>query len=61
MNSYHAVVAASTAHLNEDECGAPEKFIGTKILEIETENGKIVPDQVKPFLKKFWVSASLAT
>jgi len=53
MNSYHAVVAASTAHLNEDECGAPEKFIGTKILEIETENGKIVPDQVKPFLKSF--------
>ncbi len=51
MNSYHAVVAASTAHLNEDECGAPEKFIGTKILEIHTENGKIVPDQVKPFLK----------
>lgn len=51
MNSYHAVVAASTAHLNEDECGAPEKFIGTKILEIHTENGKIIPEQVKPFLK----------
>lgn len=50
MNSYHAIVAASTAHLNEDECGAPEKFIGTKVLEIETENGKIIPDQVKPFL-----------
>lgn len=53
MNSYHAVVAASTAHLNEDECGAPEKFIGSKILEIETENGKIVPDQVKPYLNSF--------
>jgi len=51
MNSYHAVVAASTAHLNEDECGAPEKFIGSKILEIHSENGKIVPEQVKPFLK----------
>ena len=51
MNSYHAVVAASTAHLNEDECGAPEKFIGTKILEIHTKNGKIVPGQVEPFMK----------
>lgn len=50
MNSYNAVVAASTSHLNEDECGAPEKFIGTKILEIHTDNGKIHPDQVKPFL-----------
>ena len=51
MNSYHAVVTASTAHLNEDECGAPEKFIGTKILKIHTDNGKINYSQVEPFLK----------
>ncbi|MFK5855897.1 MAG: beta-eliminating lyase-related protein [Bacteroidota bacterium] len=50
MNSYHAIVAASTAHLNEDECGAPEKFIGSKILEIHSVNGKITPKQVEPFL-----------
>ena len=51
MNSYHAIVAAHTAHLNEDECAAPEKFIGTKVLEIETTNGKIVPKQIEPFLQ----------
>lgn len=51
MNSYHAVVAASTAHLNEDECGAPEKFIGTKILEIHTDDGKIRPGQIEPMMK----------
>ena len=51
LRSYHAVVAAKSAHLNEDECAAPEKFIGTKILEIETENGKIKPEQVAPFLR----------
>lgn len=50
ISSYHAIVAAHTAHLNEDECGAPEKFIGSKILEIVTQNGKITSDQVKPFL-----------
>lgn len=50
INSYQAIVTAHTAHLNEDECGAPEKFIGSKILEIHTENGKITPDQVKPFM-----------
>ncbi len=49
-NSYHAIVAASTAHLNEDECGAPEKFTGSKILAIHTENGKITPNQIVPFL-----------
>ena len=50
MNSYHAIVAASTAHMNEDECGAPEKFIGSKILEIDTKDGKITAAQVEPFL-----------
>ncbi len=51
MNSYHAIVAAKTAHLNEDECAAPEKFIGTKVLEIETEDGKIKPEQIEPFMQ----------
>lgn len=50
MCSYHAVVTAKTAHLNEDECAAPEKFIGCKILELETQEGKIRPQQVEAFL-----------
>jgi len=53
MRSYNAVVTAGTAHLNEDECGAPEKFIGGKILKIETGDGKIKPEQVEPFLTSF--------
>jgi len=53
MRSYNAVVTAGTAHLNEDECGAPEKFIGGKILKVETEDGKIKPEQVEPFLTSF--------
>lgn len=51
MRSYQAIVAAKTAHLNEDECGAPEKFSGSKILEIESADGKIRPEQVAPFLQ----------
>jgi len=51
MNSYHAIVAAKTAHLNEDECAAPEKFIGTKVLEVETVDGKIRPEQIEPILQ----------
>jgi len=51
MRSYHAVVTAKTAHINEDECAAPEKFLGSKIIEIETDDGKIIPGQVEPFLK----------
>lgn len=50
MRSYQALITAKTAHINEDECAAPEKFIGSKILEIETSDGKIRPEQLAPFL-----------
>jgi len=50
LRSYQAIVSAKSAHMNEDECGAPEKFGGSKILEIETEDGKIRAGQIEPFL-----------
>jgi len=53
MRSYHAMVTVGTAHLNEDECAAPEKFMGSKILKVETEDGKLKPGDVKPFLNSF--------
>ena len=30
--SHHAVICPDTAHINVDECGAPEKFTGCKLL-----------------------------
>jgi len=48
--SHHGVVCAKTAHVYEDECGAPEKFVGCKLLPLSTEDGKIAADQVRPFL-----------
>lgn len=47
---YHAVVCAETAHINVDECGAPEKFSGCKLLAAKTADGKLTPDHIKPFL-----------
>jgi threonine aldolase len=49
-NSYEAVVCAETAHINVDECGAPEKFTGCKLLSVRTPDGKLRPDDIKPFL-----------
>ncbi len=49
-HSFQAVICAETAHINEDECGAPEKFTGSKLLTVPTENGKITVDQIKPHL-----------
>lgn len=41
--SWNSVITASTAHLEQDECGAPEKFIGCKVLTVDTPDGKINP------------------
>lgn len=50
LKPYEAVVCANTAHINVDECGALEKFSGSKILQISTENGKISKKEVIAFL-----------
>ena len=49
-NPYEAVVCAETAHINVDECGAPEKFTGCKLLDVGTPDGKLRVEQIKPFL-----------
>lgn len=49
-NTYEAVICAETAHINVDECGAPEKFTGCKLLDVKSPDGKLRVDQIKPFL-----------
>ncbi|MDR6866672.1 threonine aldolase [Microbacterium resistens] len=41
-----AVIAASTAHINVDEGGAPERVGGIKILTVPTDDGKLTPELV---------------
>jgi threonine aldolase len=48
--SHHAIICAETAHINVDECGAPERFTGCKLLPVSTPDGKIKPEQIKPLL-----------
>ncbi|HEX8556795.1 MAG TPA: low specificity L-threonine aldolase [Pyrinomonadaceae bacterium] len=47
---HHAVVCAETAHVNVDECGAPERFAGCKLIALPTPDGKLRPEQVEPLL-----------
>jgi threonine aldolase len=44
--SWNSIITASTAHLEGDECGAPEKFIGCKVLVVDTPDGKITPELI---------------
>jgi threonine aldolase len=46
-NSYHAVICAEAAHIYVDECGAPEKFTGCKLVPVAAKNGKLTLDSVQ--------------
>jgi threonine aldolase len=46
-NSYHAVICSEAAHIYTDECGAPEKFTGCKLIPIAAPDGKLTVESVK--------------
>jgi len=47
---HHAVLCAGTAHINVDECGAPERHLGSKLFCVDTPEGKLTPGLLRPFL-----------
>lgn len=47
---YHAIICADTAHIAVDECGAPEKYTGCKLINVSTKNGKLSALQIEPLL-----------
>lgn len=53
IQSFQSVICPATAHINVDECGAPEKFNGCKVLAIETKDGKLTPELVLSHLGVF--------
>lgn len=49
---WDGVVCTTTAHINVDECAAPERMGGLKLLQVETPDGKLTPDQLDAFALK---------
>ena len=47
VRPWDAVVCGEHAHIAVDECGAPERFTGTKLLTFPTPDGKLSPGQVE--------------
>ena len=43
---WDAVICAESAHVNVDECGAPERVGGLKLLSVATADGKLTPAHV---------------
>ena len=51
--SFHSIICAETSHIQQDECGAPEKFTGAKLLPVETPDGKLTPELASKHLYGF--------
>ena len=47
---WEAVLAPATAHLQVDECGAFERFTGSKVIPISTPDGKLRRADIEPYL-----------
>ncbi|HUS37522.1 MAG TPA: low specificity L-threonine aldolase [Verrucomicrobiae bacterium] len=51
--SYHSIICSEIAHVETDECGAPEFFSnGTKVLIGQSPNGKLDPVAVEAVVTK---------
>jgi threonine aldolase len=45
--SYHAVICTEPAHIYTDECGAPERFTGCKLIAVPAPEGKLTIESVR--------------
>lgn len=46
MQPHEAVICSRYAHIHVDECGAPERFIGCKLIGVDAPDGKVTPEAV---------------
>ncbi len=53
VRSWNSIITAFTAHIEQDECGAPEKFTGCKVLTVDTPDGKIYTGLLKKHMHGF--------
>jgi threonine aldolase len=53
IRSWNSVITASSAHMEKDECGAPEKFTGCKVLTVDTGDGKITIEMIEKHMHGF--------
>jgi len=51
LASHEAVICPTSAHINVDECGAPERFTGAKLIDVPASDGKLSPGAVRALLQ----------
>jgi threonine aldolase len=53
LRPFEAVICPETAHINVDECGAPERITGAKLVDVPTPDGKLTPGLLRSRLVGF--------
>jgi threonine aldolase len=46
LRPYEGVICADSAHVNVDECGAPERALGCKLITVPARDGKLTPELI---------------
>ncbi len=47
LKPYQSVICSSHSHLHNDECGAPERVAGVKLIPVPSANAKLRPEQIE--------------
>lgn len=50
VKSHHTIICTDSAHIHVDECAAPEKHLGSKLLIATSPDAKLTPELIEPFL-----------
>ncbi len=53
LRPWESVLCAETAHIHKDECGAPERFTGSKVIPLPHRDGKLTPSLIGKELTGF--------
>lgn len=51
VRPWEAVICSEHAHINVDECGAPEFLAGCKLVDLPSPDGRLTPGQVRAAVK----------
>jgi threonine aldolase len=51
IKPWEAVLCPASAHLQTDECGAFERFTGSKVIPVATRDGKLQLEDLPPYLQ----------
>lgn len=52
LSSYQSILCSDLSHIAVDECGAPERHLGSKLQTIKTPDAKLTPELIEPYLNR---------